>query len=459
MKPLRLSIFGLCFALLAATARDNPPETPAGKPPQVTLYDADPQHLWNRLYATIFLRVDAAGHRFGPDDLDLLFWTETTHLLAEPSYGQAIRVLDEFLTSHGEKLVPDPAKRAVLQRDLWAVFDWATLMGNFDPDADRKEKLRQLRTHLAAACKRLALSREQIAALPDNYAAAVAAKRFAPAPDPTNPDAPFLPPDLFDPDGPWVCLGNADGEALAREHVSGSDGRSAFFAFLHLPGGRAATVAYLDKIKAIDRPWVPDPSPPVSGRRRDPHPIMPNPDTPQIPEGTLVALVRRTLLIDDKTELAASPLTEEVRLRAYRKIARNPPYPAKNDTQSFQEFILDRRDFFGDPARGLHPRRAEERSFTFGPQIRLVGKDPFDSAEPVKPYGTVMASCVMCHGLPGVYSINSIEDLFGNRTLESLRTLGVSSPAAETAKARHFKEGYYFDRFKTSAEPGPGQAE
>ena len=103
------------------------------------------------------------------------------------------------------------------------------------------------------------------------------------------------------------------------------------------------------------------------------------------------------------------------------------------------------------PRGSLRARREDESGFTFGPQIGLVGKDPFDSAEPVKPYGTVMATCIMCHGLPGIYSVNSIADLFGNRTLQNLRTLGVSGPAAETEKARRFKEGYYFDRFKAAA--------
>ena len=67
--------------------------------------------------------------------------------------------------------------------------------------------------------------------------------------------------------------------------------------------------------------------------------------------GTLVALVRRTILIDDKTELAPSPLTEEIRIRAYRKIAPSRHFPEKDDTQSFLEFVLDRHDFFADPSR------------------------------------------------------------------------------------------------------------
>ena len=249
-KLPRWAILTLCFLLAASTAQNSPSETSS----QATLYDPDPQHLWNRLYAAIFLRVDAAGNRFGPDDLDLLLWTETSHLLTEPSYGRAIHVLDEFLDSHGEKLVPDPAKRGVLQRDLWAASDWTIRMGNLGAgagkDAAMNERVRRLQSRLAAVCKRLALSREQIAALPDNYAATVAARKFAPAFDPANPDTPFLPPDIFDQDGPWVCLGNANERPLASQHVDGSDGRSAFFAFLRLPGGRAATVAYLDKIKA-----------------------------------------------------------------------------------------------------------------------------------------------------------------------------------------------------------------
>jgi hypothetical protein len=84
----------------------------------------------------------------------------------------------------GEKLIDDPLKRALLQRDLWLVFNW--LEGRHDefaePPLDAKAARaaqERLRRPLAAVIGRLALSPKQIRELPDNYAAAVASGRFA----------------------------------------------------------------------------------------------------------------------------------------------------------------------------------------------------------------------------------------------------------------------------------------
>src|SRR5215468_1606046 len=89
-------------------------------------YDSDPHHLWNRLNDTLFTRVAPDnGEHYGLDEIDILFWRNTRHLLTSPSREAAIRVLDEFISHHGERLVRDPVKRALLQRDLWALFDWS----------------------------------------------------------------------------------------------------------------------------------------------------------------------------------------------------------------------------------------------------------------------------------------------------------------------------------------------
>src|SRR5215471_20317081 len=85
-----------------------------------TLYDRDPNHLWNRLYRALYRRVSPDGKEHGYDELDPLLWAGTKDLLVDPGYRRAIEVLDEFLTSHSERAINDPVKRAILQRDLWA---------------------------------------------------------------------------------------------------------------------------------------------------------------------------------------------------------------------------------------------------------------------------------------------------------------------------------------------------
>lgn len=172
-----------------------PPQHPTGA---LTIFDSDPNHIWNRTYTCLFVRQSTDGKEYGADALDPLLWNNTQHLLTGDSHRRALACLDEFLRSHAERAVQNPLKRAILQRDLWAVFDWTAR------NDDLPEQRRELESRLAVAIHRLALTPEQIRALPDTYDAAVATHRFASAYDPRNPGEPFLPPDLFRLDGPWA---------------------------------------------------------------------------------------------------------------------------------------------------------------------------------------------------------------------------------------------------------------
>ena len=90
----------------------------------VAIYDSNRDHLWNRLHATFFVRDDLPETRQLADVLDPPLWWDTTYLLSKPSHRKALGILDEFLRTHGEGLIHYPIRRAILQRDLWAVFDW-----------------------------------------------------------------------------------------------------------------------------------------------------------------------------------------------------------------------------------------------------------------------------------------------------------------------------------------------
>ena len=93
-----------------------------------TIYDSDTNHLWNRLNETLFERTAQDGKKYGLDELDILYWFRTTNLLTGVSHQREhFRSLDEFINSHGEQLIRDPLKRALLQRDLWELFDWTAL--------------------------------------------------------------------------------------------------------------------------------------------------------------------------------------------------------------------------------------------------------------------------------------------------------------------------------------------
>src|SRR5260370_30321067 len=108
-----------------------------------------------------------------------MLWDLSRYLLTGPGHKPAVAVLDEFLETNGAQLIEDPLKRALLQHDLWALFDsvlanpvWSDYPA---PDGKKKDPYKAERAELATrvhkVIRRLALTRKQIDALPNNYAA------------------------------------------------------------------------------------------------------------------------------------------------------------------------------------------------------------------------------------------------------------------------------------------------
>ena len=149
-------------------------------------------------------------------------------------------------------------KRALLQRHLWKVFD-TTFNWDWGPDWWWSGRKSFPKTHLdrraavqptiASLIRRLALTKEQILALPNPIAATAKSGGFAKAHDPTDRFKPFLPTDLYAKDSSWICLGEDKEPIPAGEHTSKLSSRSVFPQFIRLPGGRAETLEYIDRIK------------------------------------------------------------------------------------------------------------------------------------------------------------------------------------------------------------------
>lgn len=278
-----------------ATAITATPEEPTWN-----VYDPDPNHIWNRVFRQFYERTANDGTKYGLGELDPLLWFDTTYLLNGPSHEQALAVLDEFLETDSQNLIRDPLKRAMFQRDLWAVFDWLTFQS--DPSPSQRQALQQ---RLAKIIQRLALSRQEILSLPDSYALAINSNAFPDGYDPAHPGAAFLAPDLFRKDSAWVPMGRAAGP-IAMAHTQGFPflGRSVFLVFVRSPESRAATLHFIDSLNS-----VPD---------------------PVLATGSEVALVRRMLLIDDHGDLILSPLIETIQIRHFKP------------QQVFHEFELDR---------------------------------------------------------------------------------------------------------------------
>ncbi len=350
----------------------TPTAIPTFTPARWDVYDPDPQHLWNRLFRQLYARTTKDGKEYGRDSLDLLVWGDELHLylLDDPSYQQTIQVLDEFLSTHGEKLMTDPLKRALFQRDLWAVFDALENWPEFQPD-DYSVRRRALQSRLAQVIQRLALTKQEIQSLPDNYAAAMNSHTFPANYQEKNQEIAFLPADFFVPNGDWVCIGR-EGGPTAIIHVQNLPflGRSAFFVFIRVPGGHAATVNFLHQLQQ-DKP-------------------------PELPVGTEVALVRRMLLIDQQGDIIPSPIVESIQLRHFYT----------SSAQIFYEFTLSRDRLLAGTAGGLRPLDRDETGL---PVFLFHGVDfpESDSEEVERGKSVILNTCPVCHEHIS-YGINTI---------------------------------------------------
>src|SRR6266849_3440303 len=121
LPTLILSFFLLPVVLQKTPATNSTPQESDIAP---KIYDPNPKHIWNQLYDALLIRRDQTGTVYGADGLDPLLWSRTEHLLSGPSHQRALAVLDEFLRTHAQTQVRDPAKRALFASKLWAVFDW-----------------------------------------------------------------------------------------------------------------------------------------------------------------------------------------------------------------------------------------------------------------------------------------------------------------------------------------------
>jgi hypothetical protein len=253
----------------------------------------------------------------------------------------------------------------------------------------------------------VALTAEQIKSLPENYASALASRAFAEKHDPDHSERPFLPPDLLKKDGSWVEVVADNGSTVtASRHVFDFGARSVFRVFLRFPEGRKATVDYLARLGDFPQPWLPSAEP---DRKREL--LRLNPDLPQFPVGTQVALVRQMLLIDKEGALIPSPLTESVQLRVFRKVAGAHPddrRPGDPDPQDSYEFTLKRVLLFAGKNGGLQPVERDEKDFRS--QLLVIGYDEFDSQDNDSletQMGRPIRSCLGCHDRPGIYSFRS----------------------------------------------------
>lgn len=393
MKSLALALalsFSITRPLLALESSDAS-----------TIYDSNPNHLWNRLNQAIFQRTALDGKKFGLDELDILYWTSTGHLLTEPSHQQARTVLDEFINSHGERLISDPLKRALLQRDLWELFDWLVRRESWGKP---KGASQEFEPRLVTVIRRLALNTNQIALLPDTYAQADA-RGIA-----------DLPRDLLNTNGDWVSVAaNAYSGTIAPVHIGSFDGHSGFSVMLHVPGGRQAALDYLAGLHSfaqLDHTWVYESNRMSWRSTNEPKDVLElNPQIPQFPTNTEWAIVRSMCVIDTEGRIRPTPITESIQVRRYLEIKR--VFDVAQDAQEFFEFEMDKRHHAALRAIGR-----DEKDFNFvhfqGQGRDLFGESlgpdwmrPIREPDSTKLQSAVLSTCFTCHNSRGIFSVLS----------------------------------------------------
>lgn len=330
------------------------------------LFDPDPRHPWNALHQALNTRTTKSGATYVHDGLEPASVPRSKFLIEGESHRRIVDVLDDFLAQNADRRVTDPLKRAIMQRDLYAVF-----VDTASPTLPHQARRRELQKRLVQVMRRIALSGEEIEALPDNFAAAAKTKSGLPA-------------NLMKPNGAWVLVRNRmrSDDLAANLHVRATRGRAAFLILLRLPDDRKATLDYLKRLVALPK----------------------HASVPQFPVGTKVALVRRTMLIDKAGRFRATKLTESVQMRVYDDL--------KQPTMS--EIRLHRDALFAGRSGGLIATTEAEESYFALTHLGFGRDGRWDPLEQPKVHDkrfhppVVMNSCIICHAGPGIYGFQSM---------------------------------------------------
>ena len=323
--------------------------------------------------------------------MDPYLWPSTTNfLLNGATHSKAIALLDEFIIGKGHLLISDPLKRAVLQHDLWSIFDWtanydkALPFGGTSNSLSNSKELnksrKSLRSRLSRAIDLLALNEAEALTLIDNYSMAVNSKPYLKILNGKGTEEPFLPSGLLTDKGDWVCVRGALQGPSAPVHMRYYGGRSPFLVFLKIPGGRSETFKYLNLLNQTTSAKV--------FRDTD---IA---ELPQFPKGTSVALVRKMSVITKSGDILVSPLVQTVQMRIYNQVGEN--IKDHNSSQTVYKFALNRKDLFASINGGLRPVQKNSME-----GLSLIYSSDYFENEKLKPNSTVMKSCIDCHSCGG----------------------------------------------------------
>ena len=385
------------------------------------IFDPDPQHLWNRLFSAFYIRTSHLSSqpggkpvvRFeGGDTIDFFGWGRTTYWSSPGVSKRLLPILDEFLDHEAVQLIGDSLKRAIMLRDLWAVYDFLSRQ-NTRRFGSLEARMRRdvLCGKLARIIESLALPRQKIEELPDTYAAAIRSGGFVNV-QKFESNADYLPFGLLTTANEWVeiefyqpDLHEDLSNRFVTLHTRQYQGRSYFRIFYRFPKGRNQLIEYL---KLLDGEAVNWRQAAQNGF------ILLKKDVPQIPVGTQVALVQFMMTLDDRLRPTPTPVVESIRHRTFRNVdGSGLPFTNTGIGMHIMEYTLKRRLLFDGLKNGGLQRESADM-----PQYRIIFQP-----ENAPDWGTegrkvLFQQCADCHTTPkgdraGVHSLPSIVHMGG----------------------------------------------
>lgn len=329
-----LALFALAlFQGPMPLARPASAEATAGKHAGPMIYSNRAEDPWNRVFALLFTRTISASKtdEFGdakpfaamPDSIppylrlrvstgafdryeegdravealypSFLTARGTDYVFAEPARSQLGQALREAI---GDQTWRPPLDRALMQADLWSAFDSLAAVSLAEHgDPARRQAAGALMPLFAALIGKVALTDDEIATLPDNYAAGRSALPL---------------PDLFARDGEWMEVVMSP----HRSHDQAADFRRASRVFVKPRRRPSDEARFLDGLASTAASEV-----------------------------AVTALVMQTLLVDSRGRVRPTRLVSDVQVRSLAPEAG----PSRTDVN---EYEVSRRQLRLDPARG-----------------------------------------------------------------------------------------------------------
>lgn len=417
------------------------------------LFGTDLQHPANRLFAAFYIRESniptkrggAPVKRIeGGDVIDFQAWPGSDYWSDAQTCQRLSSLLDECLADPTRFRPADPLQRAVLQRDLWAAFDYY-LGRNIVRQGDKATRRRrdELCRKLALALNHLTLTTTEIAALPDNYAAAVRSGRFADAHD-FDPAVDYLPHGLLTDPDQWQEIDFFQPKDVTTDirerfvtlHTRNYLARSYYRIFYRFPGGRLALNEYLKAFEVNGIDWK------HSAQHGS---AKISKDAPPLPVGTEVALVQFLMTLDDQLNPTPTPIVESIQMRTFRNIdGKSEPPTSTGVGMNMYEYTMKRRLLFDGLKHGGLERTPDDHPIY---RVIFLGPKAPDWGENGRSF-TLMQDCRRCHtgaGQIGVQTVFSIVHQggfdagaqMGAATALSAGAVSPRGPRAALWKTRH----------------------